>query len=93
MKREKVVVNPVPFYDMIDEETGYITLTRFNNKASSEVKKAFKALKKKGMTFFLSHAVQSAEAKKDKVLVKAKDKKGEIKRTREKEKEKDRQQN
>ena len=49
LKREKVVINPVPFFDMIDEETGYITLTRFNNKASSEVKKAFKALKKKGM--------------------------------------------
>lgn len=47
--REKVEVNPVPFYDMIDEETGYITLTRFNNKASSEVKKAFKNLKEKGM--------------------------------------------
>ena len=47
--REKVVINPVPFYKMIDEETGYITLTRFNNKASAEVKKAFKALKKKGM--------------------------------------------
>lgn len=47
--REKVIVNPVPFYEMIDEETGYITLTHFNNKASSEVKKAYKALKKKGM--------------------------------------------
>ncbi len=49
LKREKVVINPVPFYEMINEETGYITLTRFSNKASSEVKKAFKALKKKGM--------------------------------------------
>jgi carboxyl-terminal processing protease len=47
--REKVIVNPVPFYEMIDDETGYITLTRFNNKASSEVKKAFRTLKKKGM--------------------------------------------
>ncbi len=47
--REKVVVNPVPFFDMIDEETGYIVLTRFNEKASSEVKKAFKELKKRGM--------------------------------------------
>ena len=47
LKREKVVINPVPFYEMIDEETGYITLTRFNNKASSEVKKAFRALQKK----------------------------------------------
>mgnify|MGYP003639375653 CR=1 FL=1 len=49
LKREKVEINPVPFYNMIDEETGYITLTRFNNKASSEVKKAFKDLKKQGM--------------------------------------------
>ncbi|PQJ81036.1 S41 family peptidase [Polaribacter porphyrae] len=49
LTREKVVVNPVPFAEMIDEETGYITLTRFNNKASSEVKKAFRKLKKAGM--------------------------------------------
>ena len=50
LTRDKVVVNPVPFFDMIDEETGYIILTRFNNKASSEVKKAYRELKKKGMT-------------------------------------------
>jgi len=48
--REKVVVDAVPFFDMIDEETGYITLTRFTDKASSEVKIAFRDLKKKGMT-------------------------------------------
>jgi carboxyl-terminal processing protease len=48
--REKVEVNPVPFAEMIDEKTGYITLTRFNNKASSEVKKAYRKLKKEGMT-------------------------------------------
>lgn len=47
--REKVVVNPVPFAEMIDAETGYITLTRFNDKASSEVKKAYRKLKKQGM--------------------------------------------
>ncbi|WP_296634928.1 S41 family peptidase [Polaribacter sp.] len=47
--REKVEVNPVPYFKMLDDETGYITLTRFNNKASSEVKKAFVALKEKGM--------------------------------------------
>jgi carboxyl-terminal processing protease len=39
----------VPYAEMIDEETGYITLTRFNDKASSEVKKAFRKLKKLGM--------------------------------------------
>ena len=47
--RDKVVINPVPFSKMIDEETGYIVLTRFNNKASSEVKKAFEKLKQSGM--------------------------------------------
>jgi len=47
--RDKVIVNPVPFFEMIDEETGYIVLTRFNEKASSEVKKAFRKLKKTGM--------------------------------------------
>lgn len=49
LTREKVSVNPVAFHDMIDEETGYIVLTRFSNKASSEVKKAFRDLKKRGM--------------------------------------------
>ena len=47
--RDKVIINPVPFAKMIDQETGYIILTRFNNKASSEVKKAFRKLKKEGM--------------------------------------------
>lgn len=47
--REKVVLNPVPFFEMIDSETGYIVLTEFNEKASSEVKNAFRGLKKKGM--------------------------------------------
>ena len=47
--RDKVIVNPVPFAEMINDSTGYITLTRFNEKASSEVKKAFKKLQKEGM--------------------------------------------
>jgi carboxyl-terminal processing protease len=49
LTRAKVIVNPVPFAEMIDEETGYIILTRFNEKASSEVKKAYRKLKKIGM--------------------------------------------
>jgi carboxyl-terminal processing protease len=49
LTRDRIAINPVPFYDMIDEETGYLILTRFNAKASSEVKKAFRSLKKKGM--------------------------------------------
>lgn len=47
--RQKVVVNPVPFYDMIDEQTGFIVLTRFSKRASKEVKNAFKELRKRGM--------------------------------------------
>jgi carboxyl-terminal processing protease len=49
LSREKVIINPVPFSEMIDDETGYIVLTQFNDKASLEVKNAFKGLQKKGM--------------------------------------------
>ncbi|WP_299119150.1 S41 family peptidase [uncultured Tenacibaculum sp.] len=50
LKLDKVIVNPVPFYDMIDEETGYIILTRFTNqKATQGVKEAFNELKDRGM--------------------------------------------
>jgi carboxyl-terminal processing protease len=48
--RDKVVINPVPFAEMIDEETGYIVLTSFSEKASFEVKKAYRKLKEEGMT-------------------------------------------
>jgi len=47
--RKKVDVNPVPYYTMLDEEVGYISFTRFNEKAGSEVKKAILALKEDGM--------------------------------------------
>lgn len=49
VKREKIEVNPVPFYKKIDNETGYIVLTRFNQKASSEVRKAYESLKEEGI--------------------------------------------
>ena len=50
LKLDKVIVNPVPFYDMIDDETGYIILTRFTNqKATEGVSKAFNKLKERGM--------------------------------------------
>jgi carboxyl-terminal processing protease len=48
--RDKVILNPVPFAEMIDGETGYIALTSFSEKASAEVEKAFRKLKKTGMT-------------------------------------------
>ncbi|OSY87031.1 peptidase S41 [Tenacibaculum holothuriorum] len=50
LKLDKVTISPVPFYDMIDDETGYIVLTSFTVASSSEdVKKAFNELKEKGM--------------------------------------------
>ena len=50
VKLDKVILNPVPFYDMIDTETGYIVLTRFiSQKATESVVNAFSDLKKRGM--------------------------------------------
>ncbi|MCF6296520.1 MAG: S41 family peptidase [Flavobacteriaceae bacterium] len=47
--REKIIVNPVPHYQMITDEVGYIAFIRFNNKASVEVKNAIVDLKEQGM--------------------------------------------
>lgn len=49
LKREHIEINPVPFFKMITEDTGYIVLTIFNEKASEEVKKAFLTLKEQGL--------------------------------------------
>ncbi|GFD78688.1 peptidase S41 [Tenacibaculum sp. KUL118] len=50
VKLDKVILDPVPFYDMIDTETGYIVLTRFiSQKATESVVNAFGDLKKRGM--------------------------------------------
>jgi carboxyl-terminal processing protease len=46
--REGVEVDAVPFYDMIDEKTGYIVLSRFNRKASGQTKSAMQDLKGQG---------------------------------------------
>ncbi len=46
--REGVEVDAVPFYDMIDEKTGYIVLSRFNRKASKQTKSAMQDLKGQG---------------------------------------------
>lgn len=45
---DEVEVKAVPFYDMVDATTGYIVLSQFNQKASSETKQALEALKEKG---------------------------------------------
>jgi carboxyl-terminal processing protease len=43
--REEIKVKDVPYYGLIDENTGYIKLNSFTETASTEVKNAFKDLK------------------------------------------------
>lgn len=46
--RGEVEVDAVPFYKMIDASTGYIVLSKFNAKASSQTKSALEDLKEQG---------------------------------------------
>lgn len=48
INRGGVEVDAVPFYDMIDDKTGYIVLARFNRKASGQTKSAMQDLKGRG---------------------------------------------
>ncbi|AOW21153.1 S41 family peptidase [Urechidicola croceus] len=48
--RETVEINPVPFYEMVDDEVGYISFIKFNKKAAKEVRNAFLDLKSQGMS-------------------------------------------
>ncbi len=45
LKREKIVVPPVPYYGMIDSKTGYIRFTSFTQDCIDDVKKALLSLK------------------------------------------------
>jgi carboxyl-terminal processing protease len=45
VKREKIVVPPVPYYGMLDSKTGYIRFTSFTQDCSEDVKKALVSLK------------------------------------------------
>jgi len=49
VNREKIIVNPVPYFTMLANEVGYISFTTFNEKASFEMEKAFSDLKEQGM--------------------------------------------
>lgn len=44
--REKISINAVPYYGMIDDQTAYIRLSNFTANCSEEVQKAFMELKK-----------------------------------------------
>lgn len=43
--REKITIDAVPYYGMLDEKTAYIRLSNFTQNCSGEVKKAFIELK------------------------------------------------
>ncbi len=45
--REKIQIDPVPYYGMIDKETGYIRLSNFTVDCTERVKMAFIELKEK----------------------------------------------
>lgn len=47
MKREKIVIPPVPYYDMLDSKTAYIRFTTFTQDCSEDVRKALVALEEK----------------------------------------------
>jgi len=49
VKREKIHVKNVPYFGMINSETGYIKLTGFTQSAYDEVKAAFISLKEKNV--------------------------------------------
>ncbi len=48
LTRKEIEVDAVPFYTLLDDNTGYIVLSKFNSKASSETIDALKDLKAKG---------------------------------------------
>ncbi|MCX7551283.1 S41 family peptidase [Xanthomarina sp. F2636L] len=48
IKRSEIEIDAVPHFSMIDEKTGYIVLSTFNNKASSQTGYALKDLKAQG---------------------------------------------
>jgi carboxyl-terminal processing protease len=49
-KREKIKINNVPYYGMVSDNVGYVTLSDFTIDAAKEVKNAVVALKEKGAT-------------------------------------------
>src|SRR5690606_10041322 len=48
IKRSELEIDAVPHFSMIDENTGYIVLKKFNSKASSQTGYALKDLKAQG---------------------------------------------
>lgn len=49
LTREEILVKSVPYYEMLNAETGYLKYTGFKNQSGQEVAEAIKALKSKQM--------------------------------------------
>jgi carboxyl-terminal processing protease len=45
LKREKIIIPPVPYFGMLDSKTGYIRFTTFTQDCIEDVKSAFNSLK------------------------------------------------
>ncbi|MEL4307160.1 S41 family peptidase [Joostella sp. CR20] len=48
VSRDEIEIDAVPYFNMIDAETGYIVLSKFNSKASKQTEEALEDLKGKG---------------------------------------------
>jgi carboxyl-terminal processing protease len=53
LKREKIVIPPVPYYGMIDSKTGYIRFTSFTQDCINDVKSALTDLKTKNPQYII----------------------------------------
>ncbi|MCK5823780.1 MAG: S41 family peptidase [Ichthyobacteriaceae bacterium] len=49
VKREKIILNAVPYFGVVKNDVGYIVLNSFSRKASIEVEQAFFELKSRGI--------------------------------------------
>jgi len=49
LNRTSIDVDPVPYHQMLNDEVGYISFIKFNDKASARVKESFEDLKTQGM--------------------------------------------
>jgi len=48
LERASIEIDAVPYYHMVDEKTGYIVLTKFNEKATDQTRAALRDLKAQG---------------------------------------------
>ena len=48
LKREKITIPNVPYYSLVDGNTGYIKFTEFSSEGSTNIRKAMESLSKQG---------------------------------------------